>query len=149
MSVTVRPVVPADATAWSAMRAALWPDEDPAALAAEVDAFLAGRVAHLEHVLVAEVDGVVAGMAELNRRAYAEGCTSSPVAFLEGWYVAPAARRQGVGGALVDAALAWARGAGCSEFASDTLADNALSRDAHLGLGFEEVEVLRCFRKAL
>jgi aminoglycoside 6'-N-acetyltransferase I len=89
------------------------------------------------------------GFAEVSRRAYAEGCETSPVGFLEGWYVVPARRRQGVGRALVAAAEAWARGLGCREFASDTLADNASSTCAHRALGFEEVEVLRCFRKTL
>jgi aminoglycoside 6'-N-acetyltransferase I len=53
------------------------------------------------------------------------------------------------GRALVAAAEAWARGMGCGEFASDALADNTASRAAHHALGFEEVEVRRCFRKSL
>lgn len=54
-----------------------------------------------EAVLVATEDGDPAqglvGLAELSRRAYAEGCETSPVGFLEGWYVVPERRRQGVG----------------------------------------------------
>jgi aminoglycoside 6'-N-acetyltransferase I len=38
---------------------------------------------------------------------------------------------------------------GCSEFASDALAENTASAAAHRALGFEEVEVIRCFRKRL
>ena len=38
---------------------------------------------------------------------------------------------------------------GCREFASDAVAGNRLSAAAHLALGFEEVVVIRCFRKDL
>ena len=71
------------------------------------------------------------------------------VAYLEGWYVVPAARRQGVGAALVRAAEDWARSQGCTEFASDALIDNAVSAAAHRALGFQETVQIRCFRKLL
>jgi aminoglycoside 6'-N-acetyltransferase I len=89
------------------------------------------------------------GFAEVSRRPYAEGCETSPVGFLEGWYVVPECRRQGIGRALVAAAEAWARALGCREFASDALVENTLSAAAHRALGFEEVVVIRCFRKGL
>jgi aminoglycoside 6'-N-acetyltransferase I len=87
--------------------------------------------------------------AELSLRPYAEDCRTSPVAFLERWYVIPAARRQGVGRALVSAAERWAREWGCSEFASDTELDNSTSAAAHRALGFEDAGAIRCFRKGL
>ena len=102
-----------------------------------------------EAVLVAVEGGRVVGFAEISRRNYAEGCETSPVGFLEGWYVVPAWRRRGVGRAVVQEAEAWARSLGCTEFASDALAENSVSAAAHLALGFEEVEVIRCFRKPL
>jgi aminoglycoside 6'-N-acetyltransferase I len=49
----------------------------------------------------------------------------------------------------VKAAERWAQSQGCSEFASDALADNDLSALAHKALGFAEVGMVRCFRKAL
>ena len=106
----------------------------------------------LEAVLVAEQAGETRGLvgfAELSRRLYAEGCETSPVGFLEGWYVAPDYRRRSVGAALVQAAEGWARSMGCREFASDAPAENQVSAAAQLALGFEEVAVLRCFRKTL
>jgi aminoglycoside 6'-N-acetyltransferase I len=105
-----------------------------------------------EAVLVAvqsTARGDLLGFAELSRRAYAEGCDTSPVGFLEGWFVVADHREQGIGGALVRAAEAWARALGCREFASDALADNTVSARAHQALGFDEVAVIRCFRKAL
>jgi aminoglycoside 6'-N-acetyltransferase I len=153
----VRPVEPRDAVQWIGLRAALWPEEDREAHRAEVSRFLAdlapGLGAMPEAVLVAIEPGSVTpallGFAEVSRRLYAEGCETSPVGFLEGWYVVPEHRRQGVGRALVAAAEAWARSLGCREFASDALAENTLSTTAHRALGFEEVEVIRCFRKSL
>lgn len=87
------------------------------------------------------------GMAELSIRPFAEGCRSTRVAYLEGWYVVPAARHQGVGRALVAAAEAWGRDQGCREFASDIEPANDVSAAAHLALGFQEVGSIRCFRK--
>jgi RimJ/RimL family protein N-acetyltransferase len=154
--VRIRPAGIADVEAWSAMRAALWPEASPAEHLAEARRFFAepreGPGTMPEAVLVAETSGPgprLVGFAEVSRRLYAEGCETSPVGFLEGWYVAPEARRRGVGRALVAAAERWAEALGCREFASDALADNETSARAHHALGFEEVEVIRCFRKGL
>jgi aminoglycoside 6'-N-acetyltransferase I len=152
--IQVRHVEPADGDAWRALRAALWPDDDEGS--AEVARFFAEpdqRGGLLPEAVLVAVEGdasaTLVGFAEVSRRAYAEGCETSPVGFLEGWYVVPARRSQGVGRALVAAAEAWARDLGCREFASDTLADNESSARAHRALGFDEVEVIRCFRKVL
>ena len=100
-------------------------------------------------VLIAHDSTGPDGFVELSIRAYAEGCYSGRVAFLEGWYVVPAARRKGVGRALVQAAEDWGRAQGCTEFGSDALLDNATSQAAHRALGFAEVVQIRCFRKDL
>lgn len=147
---TVRPVTPADRDRWVAMRHALWPDAERDELGAEADAYLRGEGFMLEAVLVAaDAGGALVGFAEVSLRPYAEGCTTSPVAYLEGWYVEPAHRGRGAGRALVAAAEAWARTRGCREFASDALVENVASARAHAALGFEEVEQIRCFRKDL
>jgi aminoglycoside 6'-N-acetyltransferase I len=112
--------------------------------------FFEGRATLLHQVLVAESpDGTLLGFADLSLRPYAEGCTTSPVGFLEGWYVIPSARKRGVGRALVAAAEQWARSKGCREFASDTQLENTLSAAAHRAIGFEDAGALRCFRKQL
>src|SRR5262245_29285450 len=136
------------------MRQALWPDDGAETHLREARRFFAelreGPGTMPEAVLVAEAaDATLVGFAEVSRRLYAEGCTTSPVGFLEGWYVAPGHRRSGVGRALVTAAEAWARGLGCREFGSDAVADNLVSALAHSALGFEEVVVIRSFRKPL
>jgi aminoglycoside 6'-N-acetyltransferase I len=89
------------------------------------------------------------GFIEVSLRIYAEGCQTSPVAYIEGWYVDEDFRRRTLGRRLVHTAEAWARGQGLQEIASDTPIDNTVSLQAHQALGYEEVERIVCFRKAL
>lgn len=89
------------------------------------------------------------GFIEVGLRSYAEGCETSPVGYIEGWYVVDKARRQGIGEQLVRAAEDWARAKGCTEMASDAVIDNHLSHTAHQHLGYEIVERIVCFRKPL
>ncbi len=147
----IRPATKADAEAWLAMRMALWPDAEPDALRGDVTAFFAARSEPVmpHQVFVAEVDGKLVGMLELSLRPYVDGCVSSPVPYIEGWYVVPDLQRRGIGGALVRAAEEWAAAHGHTEIASDALLDNAVSEQAHKALGFEEVERAIRFRKAL
>jgi aminoglycoside 6'-N-acetyltransferase I len=132
------------------MRTALWPEGSEDSHAAEIDQFLAGTIRLPLAVLLAfDERGIALGFVELSIRPYAEDCVTDRVAYLEGWYVVPEARRAGVGRALVAAAEAWGRAQGCSEFASDALLDNTASAAAHRALGFEETAHIRCFRKTL
>ncbi len=89
------------------------------------------------------------GFLEIRLRDCAEGASSSPVAYIEGWFVAVEYRRRGLGKALVKAAENWAVAQGCSEIGSDTQPDNSLSIAAHERLGYKEVERLVCFLKQL
>ena len=147
---TIRHVTKNDSAVWLELRRALWPEYGGDSLTGEVARFFTGELKNLLAVLLAEDDaGHVVGFAEVNIRPYAEGCSTDRIGFLEGWFVVPEARRRGVGRTLVTAAEEWARSQGCTEFASDTLVDNEVSADAHRALGFEEVEVIRCFRKTL
>jgi len=132
------------------MRCALWPEGSESEHRAEVDQFLAGKLRQPLAVLLAfNSSGDAVGFAELSIRSYAEDCMTDYVAYLEGWYVVPDARRHGVGKALVRAAEDWARSQGCTEFASDALIDNHVSAAAHRALGFQETVQIRCFRKVL
>jgi aminoglycoside 6'-N-acetyltransferase I len=146
MSAKIRHIVEADRADWVRMRDALWPgsvsDHET-----ETHTYFGRRDA--PPVFVAEHDGRLIGFLELGYRAYAEGCASSPVPFIEGWYVEPAFQGQGVGRALVEAAEASARADRYTEIASDVLIDNHVSIAAHGALGYEEVERLVCFRKVL
>jgi aminoglycoside 6'-N-acetyltransferase I len=148
--ITIRPVVPSDAAAWLRMRLALWPEESEATHRAEVELFFGGGTRSEQAALFAEDStGKVVGFAELSIRPYAEGCRTDRLAYLEGWYVVPEARKRDVGRALVEAGAEWGRRLGCTEFASDALADNEVSAAAHRAIGFTEVVVVRCFRMDL
>src|SRR5690242_19240427 len=145
----VRPATPEDSAPWLKMRQALWP-EGASDHPFEIASYFAGRLRMPLQVLLAFDDaGLPVGFVELSIRPYAEGCDTDSVAYLEGWYVAPEARLQGVGRSLIQAAEQWAREEGCSEFASDALVDNEIGAAAHRALGFTEVVQVRCFKKSL
>ncbi len=144
----IRPVEERDRAAWLRLRSALWPD-DEAAHEREIDRFFAGSLREPDAVLVAEQGGRLVGMAEVSIRAYAEGCATDQVGYLEGWYVEPAVRKRGVGRALLRAGEGWARSQGCTEFASDAELDNEASARAHFACGFEETGRIRYFKKSL
>src|SRR5687767_6568832 len=120
-----------------AMMRELWPDCDDETI---VD----------DCVFVVErEDGSLGGFIALSMRPWAEGCTSSPCAYIEGWWIAADLRRRGLGRALVDAAEQWARAQGSRELASDALTSNTGSLEAHRALGFDEVERVVALRKRL
>ncbi len=151
-SPTTRPAAPADRDSLIAMRAALWPESPAAEHQQAVDALLAGQPLSSTplSIIVAESSGELAGFIEVDIRSHADGCDPTrPVGYVEGWYVADAHRRAGVGKALMDAAAEWAVSQGCRELASDALIENQPSIEAHLALGFEVVDRCINFRRGL
>lgn len=133
--------------AWLALRSALWPEaSETEHLAGMADALARGHYVRL----AITADGSALGFVEASKRTdYVNGTSSSPVAFLEGLYVAPGARRRGIARTLVDSVATWAWRDGCSELASDALLDNTTAHLVHRALGFEETERVVYFRKAL
>lgn len=141
----IRPAGSADLDAWVAMRNALWPDEAGLREGAQAMLTEPDMLA-----LIAHIDGRPAGFAEAAlRHDYVNGCETSPVAFLEGIWVAPEHRRTGLAAALANRAADWGRAKGCTEFASDILADNHESHAFHTAIGFEETERVIYFRRTL
>lgn len=141
--VALRAFTAPDRAEWGRMRTALWPDQtesDMASWLARPDAvtFVAVRP-----------DGRLCGFIEAGTRSYAEGCRSTPVPYVEGWYVDRDVRRSGIGTALVNAVEAWARAQGFRELASDADLANAPSQAAHRRLGFKEVDRAVHYRKLL
>lgn len=148
-AVTIQPCTSVDQAGWLELRRALWPEADDDAHRREMAAFLAQPERNGQFMAHAG-DGTPAGFAEASIRTdYVNGTESSPVGFLEGIYVAPAARGQGVARSLVAAVEAWAAARGCSELASDALLDNDASHAMHIALGFEETERVVYFRKRI
>ena len=134
-----------DRSEWFRMRNKLHPDADHAH---DADVYFNSGMVYEVFVALREDVGLC-GYIEIGERGYAEGCESSPVPYIESWWVDEDVRRKGVGAALMQAAESWARERGHVELASDAVIDNKLSHKAHRALGFDEVERIVVFRKAL
>jgi aminoglycoside 6'-N-acetyltransferase I len=146
---TIVPCTSTGQSGWLDLREALWPDCPTAEHLAEMQSFLGQADKYAQFVAYA-ADGQAAGLAEAALRTdYVNGTSSTPVAFIEGMYVAPQFRRQGVGRSLVAVVAGWARDRGCTELASDALLENTASHAMHSALGFEETERVVFFRKQL
>ena len=147
---TTRPMEVGDASAWVAMRDRPWPHHGSSEHHREIEAFFAGSVLPtLTAAFVAIVEDEAVGFIELALRAYASGCASSPVPYVEGWFVKTQHCARGVGTALMRAAEQWARDGSFSEIASDAQLENDGSLRAHLGCGFTVTSRTIQFRKPL
>jgi len=103
-----------------------------------------------QQTYLAHDGGAAVGFAQVSlRHDYVEGTESSPVGYLEGIYVMPGHRMQGLARALVETCKDWARAQGCSEFASDTPLHNVESQAFHQALGFTEAERIVCYTQQL
>jgi aminoglycoside 6'-N-acetyltransferase I len=143
----VRPYRDADWAEWLRMSHALFPAESAESLTSGMRDFRARRDA--EVFVVDRDDGRLAGFVEAGSRPYADGCDTSPVGYVEAWFIDDDVRRRGWGRALLAAAEDWARAQGYSEMASDALIDNVVSHQAHEAAGYAEIERLVVFRKTL
>ena len=93
---------------------------------------------------------VLAGFAQCGLRwDYVEGSSSSPVGYLEGIFVLPSYRGQGLAKALLAECEKWSRQKGCSEMGSDCALENRESWHFHLHSGFLEAGRIICFIKDL
>ena len=149
LELTVRQLKHEDASLddYRALRIRLWPD-CLESCDREIEDILANPDVWAVFIVSLESEGA-AGFIEVHLREFAEGADSSPVAFIEGWYVLPEQRKHGLGRALLRAAEIWALSQGCRELGSDTQVNNYLSIEVHRQLGFQEVERLVCFLKRL
>ena len=134
-----------DVEQWIDMRHHLWPEHDRAELSTEVVPWHRGKLG----VFVAEARGELVGFSEVSMHERADGCHSSPVGYLEAWWVDGGSRRTGIGTQLLTAAEAWAVENGATEMASDAHADNDISRRAHRATGFAERRPVVRFHKPI
>ena len=146
MDIVVRRINDEDREEWFRMRKGIWPEAPDEYLRSDMGDILAGEG---DAVFMAFVDNAPVGMIEASLREYGESCETSPVGYIESWFVYPRFRGKGVAGALAGAAENWARSRGCTEMASDTWLGNEMSIRAHLKLGYFEVERLVHFVKRL
>jgi aminoglycoside 6'-N-acetyltransferase I len=138
-----------DQPGWLEFRLALWPDASAddhrgymAISLAQPERFLQLMMYDAQRRPIGFIEGSIRG-------DYVNGTETSPVGFVEGVYVAPAWRRQGVARQLFAAIGDWARARGCRELASDALLENHTSQRAHAALGFRETERVVYYVKKL
>lgn len=146
MSFTIRRATHEDKSSWLRLRQRLWPDAPIEYLDFDLDK----RLSDPDYaIFVASGDEDLIAFIETGLRDHGEGCETSPVGYIEAWYVDEHIRGQKLGRELVYAAEQWAREKGCIEMASDTWLENEPSIAAHLRLGYVEVERLVHFVKRL
>lgn len=143
---TIRQASMGDMAAVAGLALLLWPGHEAKEMAAD----LAGFAEEGGLLLLAEDEGAAIGFAQCGlRHDYVEGTHSSPVGYLEGIYVLPDCRKEGIARALVRACEAWAGKQGCREFASDCALENAQSAAFHRAIGFAEAARIICFTKEI
>ncbi|MBA3335375.1 MAG: GNAT family N-acetyltransferase [Acidobacteria bacterium] len=137
-----------DLSEWFRLRKLLWDESTDEEHKVEmVDIY---EHTDLQLVLVAETeDESIIGFLEASIRPFVEDCHTDHVGYLEGWFVEPEYRRNGIGQKLVEQAEKWARSRGCEEMASDSEIDNDSSSGAHQKLGYTETSRLVHWRKDL
>lgn len=147
MSFSIRRATFEDKSDWLRMRQALWPDAPVEYLILDMD----DRLADPDYAIfvASNTDGRLVALIEAGLRDHGEGCETSPVGYIEAWYVDEHIRGQKLGREMVYAAEGWAREKGMTEMASDTWLDNAAGIAAHWRLGYVEADRLVHFVKRL
>jgi aminoglycoside 6'-N-acetyltransferase I len=134
MSYSIRRATSEDKPEWLRMRQGLWPDAPLDYLSLDLDTLLNNSDAGI--FVASDSQGQLVAFIEAGLRDHAESCDTSPVGYIEAWYVDEHMRGQKLGRDLVHTAEQWAREKGCTEMASDTWLDNEASIAAHLKLGY-------------
>ena len=143
-------IIPADQSriaGWLDLRVALWPECQRPESEREIKALL--QSSRQAAFLAIGPDERIIGLAEVSTREYVDGCSTCPLGYLEGIYVVPECRHQGVARQLVQAGENWAAAKGCSEMGSDTGLTNEDSIRFHKAVGFRETERQIVFLKGI
>ena len=125
---------------WLSMGLALWPHAKKT-LKKEFEADL--KSDKYKSFLAQNEDGQYLGFINLSLRSdYVQGASSSPVGYVEGIYVKPKYRKQGIAKELIKQAKKWAKKQGCKELGSDAELKNTVSQKFHKNLGFKKDDVI-------
>jgi aminoglycoside 6'-N-acetyltransferase I len=129
--------------AWLGLRKLLWPGDD-AMHVGEMRAILASDI-QIAFLVLSEEDqavGFIEGAIYLN--------PPQDYGYVEGWYVLPAFRGQGLGGELLGALEQWFLHQTISLSLSDTIpAEYPLSPAAHARYGYREYATMKIYIKQL
>lgn len=125
----------------------MWEDNEIEELAEHFEKLVADEEAAC---FLKYMDDEAVGFAQCQlRHDYVEGTETSPVGYLEGILVEEAYRHKGYAKELLLECEKWAKGKGCTEFASDCELENEESLRFHMAMQFEEANRVICFRKSI
>ena len=141
-SIDIREATVADLDAWVSLRHALWPENQRETLVEECRELVADP--H-QVAFIAWADDRAIGLVEGSLR----GSTKQPYGHVEGWYVDSGWRGDKVAYELMDVLEDWFLHHWIETAYSDTNNDYPLSPRAHDKAGYEEVALIRVFRKTL
>lgn len=137
----------AEAPSLTSLALALWPD---CSFETELEHYTAAISSKNQACFMARFGEEFIGFVHVTLRTdHVEGTSSSPVAYIEGIYVKPALRKQGVAKLLLAEAESWGKSKGCSEMGSDTELLNMGSIAFHHRVGFSESARVVCFAKPI
>ncbi len=122
---------------WVSMGVALWPNHSKKEIAKEFNEQI--RSKKYQTFIYKDKNNQSIAFINLSLRTdYVDGSSSSPIVYIEGIYVKPKYRKQGIAQKLIQKTEKWAQKLGCQELGSDTELDNINSQKFHKKLGFQE-----------
>ena len=91
----------------------------------------------------------IIGLVELSSRNVVDNCLTSPVAYLEGFYLREAFRGKGLGRKAMQLIFSWCKENAFQELATDTELTNAKAQKFYKNNGFQETERIVEYRIAI
>ena len=132
------PIYRTDFTAWEQMRKAIYSSVDDKLNRQEMENIFDSDEWSCQ--FIEEESGQKIGLVEVSARNIVDGCLSSPVAYLEGLYLKPKYRNQGIGKQVVQMIMRWCSENGFTELATDTELRNEKAQHFYMSLGFKETD---------
>ncbi|MBU1167448.1 GNAT family N-acetyltransferase [Patescibacteria group bacterium] len=133
---------------WLNLGMLLWPDHSREELRKDFSDTLES---HNEEVFGCKNDQneLIAFISLSIRSDYVEGSSTSPAGYVEGIFVKPDYRNQGIANKLVKMGEEWTVSKGCTEIGSDAEIENVESQKFHKKIGFKEANRIVSFIKKL
>lgn len=134
----LRAITQNDFTLWHEYRKSLYSESDDARNLEEMNVIFKSDYWLCQ--FIEDHNGEPVGLVELSFRNVADGCLSTPVPYLEGFYIVESERNKGLGTKVIRFLIDWCKDKGYSEFATDTELKNKLAQHFYEKAGFKEVD---------